>query len=231
MKQSFLSRRAGLLSLAAGIAGVLLRLGIYARAVDEKGLLIPDHPLQIALWVLAAAVGALAVLAPEKGPREDRDFRLEALGELLAGAGLALSVPTGLPHAATALDGVRLVLCLAAAGGLALSGIRRIKGGSGHILCYAPACLFFALYLVSRYRGWSSHPQLQDWFFPVLGVIFSMLFAYLRCEPEKYRLRRTVALAGTFACFAAMAAAQDPTLFLGAGIWMATNLHAPGEVL
>ena len=44
-----------LLMLLPGAAALALRRGLYAAAVDAKGLLIQNHPLEIALLVLTAA--------------------------------------------------------------------------------------------------------------------------------------------------------------------------------
>ena len=42
--------------LFAGLGGAAfsLRLFLYIAATDEKGLLIPGHPLELLLWLLAA---------------------------------------------------------------------------------------------------------------------------------------------------------------------------------
>ena len=92
-------------------------------------------------------------------------------------------------------------------------------------------CVFFALHLVCRYQGWSSQPQLQDYFFPLAGAVSTMLFCYLRCDSAKWKLRRVVGLVGTFCCLTAICKTQDPALYLGAGLWMITNLHAQGEAV
>lgn len=226
-----LRKHAPALMLGLGFAGLALRLGIYARAVDGKGLLIPHHPLQLALWALAAVAAAGAVLLSYPGAPEKRDFLREALGALICALGLALAAVTGARSAFTPLDGIQLVVCLTAAGCLAFAGLRQLRGKTVPMPCYAVVCVFLALYLVCRYRNWSSHPQVQDWFFQVLGVICGMIFAYLRCVPEKFRLRRTVAALGVFTCLTALGHTADPTLYFGLAAWMLTGHSAPGDDL
>ena len=46
--------------LALGCVGGALRFLLYRVAVDEKGLLIPMHPVELILWALTAASVCLA---------------------------------------------------------------------------------------------------------------------------------------------------------------------------
>ena len=57
-KQTALVGAVLLLSIGAGF----LRRMLYAAALDEKGLLVRNHPIAIALWVLVAA-GSLLILS------------------------------------------------------------------------------------------------------------------------------------------------------------------------
>ena len=127
------------------------------------------------------------------------------------------------------LDLVHMVLGLAATVALLFGAILRWQSKPEPIFCAAVSCLFFALHLVCRYRGWSAHPQVQDYFFPLMGAICAMFFSYLRCESGKLKLRRVIGLTGVFCCISAICKTMDPALYLGAGLWMVTNLHAPGE--
>ena len=113
--------------------------------------------------------------------------------------------------------------------GLAWGAAARLQSKKPHVLCYGAACLFFALNAVCRYRGWVSHPQFQDYLFPLLGALTMMVFAYLRCVPEKIRLRRLVGLIGGFLCLAALAKTDFLPMYFGCGLWMLTNADAPGE--
>ena len=217
--------------LGLGCAGCALRFLLYRIAVDEKGLLVPMHPVELILWVLAAAAVALAVLFTGNDPKKRRDDQLEALGQVMAAVGIAISVVGGFRAGAGILDLAHGVLGLAAAVLLCFGAILRWQSKPEPIICAGVACIFFALHLVVRYRGWSNHPQAQDYIFPLAGALAAMFFSYLRCDSAKWKLRRVVGLAGTFCCLAAIPKTVDPALYLGAGLWMITNLHAQGEAV
>ena len=221
--------RAGV-TLVLGLAALGLRLALYRVGVDEKGLLTPGHPLEIGVWIVTAAAAALAVL-PGKEPPENRNLRLEALGELLAAAGILLALPEGIRSLSNILEALQLTLAMAACAGLGYGAVRRLRGRSPSAVYYGLPCLFFALNVVCCYRGWVSHPQLQDYLFPLLGARSMMVFAYLRCVPEKHRIRRAVGLMGGFLCLAAASKVVFWPMYLGCGLWMLTNADAPGEPL
>lgn len=218
------------LMLLLGLGALGLRLALYRVGVDEKGLLTPGSPLEIGVWIATAAAIALAVLSGGE-PAEKRNTRLEALGELLAALGILLALPEGIRTLSNTLEALRLALAIVSCAGLGYGAFQRLRGRGPSVLCYGLPCLFFALHVVCSYRGWVSHPQLQDYLFPLLGAISMMAFAYLRCVPEKYRVRRTVGLFGGFACLAAVAKVGVFPMYLGCGLWLLTNANAPGEPL
>ncbi len=218
------------LALLLGLGALGLRLALYRLCVDEKGLLTPGHPLEIGIWILTGAAALLAALSGG-GPREKRYPRMEALGELLAAAGILFALAESIHSLVSVLEVIRLALSAVACVGLGWAAVSRLRGGRPHVLCYGAACLFFAMNVVCCYRGWVSHPQLQDYLFPLLGALAMMAFSYLRCVPEKYRSRRMVGLLGGFLCLAALAKTQFVSMYLGCGLWMLTNADAPGEPL
>lgn len=215
--------------LGLGCAAGALRFLLYRTGVDEKGLLISHNPLEYVLWGLTAVTLVLALVFTGKEPRQTRDEQLEALGQFMAAVGIAITAAGGFRAGAGVLDLVHMVLGLAATMALLFGAILRWQSKPEPIFCAAVSCLFFALHLVCRYRGWSAHPQVQDYFFPLMGAICAMFFSYLRCESGKLKLRRVIGLAGAFCCISAICKTMDPALYLGAGLWMVTNLHAPGE--
>ena len=217
--------------LGLSCAGGALRFLLYRVAVDEKGLLTAFHPVELLLWLLAAATVVLAVLFTGKDPKKRRDDQLEALGQIMAAVGIAISAAGGFKAGAGILDLVHMVFGLAAAVLLCYGAILRWQTKPEPIFCAGITCVFFALHLVCRYRGWSAQPQLQDYLFPLAGAICTMFFCYLRCDSAKWKIRRVVGLVGTFCCITAICKTQDPALYLGAGLWMITNLHAQGEAV
>ena len=218
------------LVLLLGLGALGLRLALYRLCVDDKGLLTPGHPLELGAWILTGAAALLAVLSGG-GPREKRYPAAEALGELLAAVSILLTLPESIHSLVSALEVIRLALSAVACVGLGWAAVSRLRGGRPSVLCYGLACLFFAMNVVCCYRSWVSHPQLQDYLFPLLGALAMMAFAYLRCVPEKFRSRRVVGLIGGFVCMAALAKTQFVPMYLGCGLWMLTNADAPGEPL
>ena len=212
-----------------GCVGCALRFLLYRIAVDEKGLLVPMHPVGLILWVLAAAAVALAVLFTGNGPKKRRDDQLEALGQVMAAVGIAISAAGGFKAGTGILELVHSAFGLAAAVLLCFGAILRWQSKPEPIFCAGVACVFFTVHLITRYRGWSMHPQFQNYAFPVAATITAMFFSYLRCDGAKWKLRRMVGLVGTFCCLTAICRSADPALYLGAGLWMITNLHAQGE--
>ena len=218
------------LVLLLGLGALGLRLALYRLCVGDKGLLIPGHPLELGVWILTGAAALLAVLSGGS-PREKRYPAAEALGELLAAVSILLTLPESIHSLVSALEVIRLALSAVACVGLGWAAVSRLRGGRPSVLCYGLACMFFAMNVVCCYRGWVSHPQLQDYLFPLVGGLAMMVFAYLRCVPEKYRTRRVVGLLGGFLCIAAVAKVSYWPMYLGCGLWMLTNADAPGEPL
>lgn len=216
-------------TLGLGCVGGALRFWLYRSAVDEKGLLVSWHPLELVLWALALLVLTLALVFTGKELKRRRDEQLEALGQVMCAVGIAISAAGGFRAGAGTLDLVHMALGLAAAVSLCYGAILRWQGKPEPIFCAAMSCVFFALHLVCRYREWSAHPQVQDYFFPLAGSVCAMIFGYLRCESGKPKLRRVVGLVGTFCCMCAICKTLDPAMYLGGALWMITNLHAPGE--
>jgi len=217
--------------LALGCAGGAMRFGLYRLGLDEKGLLVPGHPLELAIWAAALVVVPLALIFTGKQPKYRRDEQLEALGQIMAAIGVAITAAGGFRLGASTLELIHVVLGLAAAVLLSFGAILRWQGKPEPIFCPTAICVFFAVHLITRYRAWSSCPQMQDYFFPLAGSVFAMVFSYLRCEEEKRKLRRVIGLLGCFCCMSAISKTLDPALYMGAGLWMITNLHAPGEKL
>ena len=63
MKQFLKPNYIPAVAAVCGGIGLVLRLELYLSAMDEKGLLIPGHPLEILLLGLTAAVMVFLVVA------------------------------------------------------------------------------------------------------------------------------------------------------------------------
>lgn len=234
MKRS--DRRLPITVGALGIAACLLRLSLYLLGTDEKGLLIPFHPLSIALWLLTAVTIALVVF---------RVFRLKnarryaaafpasntaAIGCFTFAAGLLVTVLAN-RYTFSILEFLRNVLCLLAVPALTAIAICRRLGKRPLFGFHAVVCLALTLHTVSHYSGWSSCPQLIDAFFPMVGCIGLMLFAYYETAAEvgmgNRRMQLLTGLLAVFFCFAAIPGSDNRLMYLTGGIWALTNLHIP----
>ena len=222
------------LAVGAGFLAQLLRRGLYALALDEKGLLRSGHPLEAALALLSLAVLAFLLLSVRKldgsGAYEDNFFpsKQAKLGRLAAAAGIALTVLT----APVALEGNvgRLWMLLGALAPLCLgaSALARGKGKQPHFLPDLAACLFLVLYLITQYRGWCSNPQLQDYVFALFGSVFLALFAFYTAAfsaglPRR-RMQLFTGLAAVYLLTAELATTAHSWLCLGGILWALTDL-------
>ena len=90
-----------LFTAALGIAAFAARLGLFRLGVDEKGLLIPGHPMDLLVWVITAAAAALilpGVVRLRGSDNYGRNFTpslTAALGAFALAAGVGLSVGSG----------------------------------------------------------------------------------------------------------------------------------------
>lgn len=229
------SIRLSLLAAAAGAAAGLLRLGLYRFGTDEKGLLITGHPLEIALWLLSAAAAVFVVLQV----RNETDCRryeanfpagiLSPVGCILFAAGLIATFLSS-PLAFTTLELLRNIGYLLAAAALIAVAVCRKLGKHVPFGFHALVCVALILHTVSYYRIWSSHPQLMDAFFPMMGCILLMLFAYYQTAFDvamgSRRMQLGTGLLAAVFCFAALPGSSTQLLYIAGGIWTLTNLCA-----
>ena len=211
-------------AVLAVLAG-FLRRGLYAAALDEKGLLTRGHPLAVALWVLVLAGAALAVAAAAKGvslrsPAAMAGNSFMAVTLVL----MALYCALPLPRAAVL---VWKVLGFLAAPALVWAGISRRKGDVPFFGSYAAMCLFLLIFLVTRYQLWSSNPQLQDYVFDLLALVGLVLLSYYRAAASigmgKPRLHTALSLLTVLLCGAAFYGAQFSALPVAGLVWAATD--------
>ena len=221
-----------LLSVGAGF----LRRILYAAALDEKGLLVRNHPIAIALWALVA-VGSLLILwatrrCGGKSSYEDNfgPSTLAVLGHsFMACAVLMMTLQVTFPLPGP-LGLIWKVLGFASAAGLVWAGLYRKLGKLPFFGIYAALCLFLLLYLVSCYQLWSSNPQLQDYVFALLGAMGLMFFGFYTAAMEadcgSYRMRLGAGLAAIYLCLGELARSSCPALYLGGILWVLTDLFS-----
>lgn len=217
-----------------GIAALVLRKILYNVAVDVKGLLVKNHPLELGLIVLTAAILAGIVLAVRKqeGSGVYEDYTLAgipgAIGNVAAGAGILATVLTAAPGMGNYLEAVWRILGLAAPACLLLAGIARILGKKPFFLLHVVVCLFFVLHIVTRYQIWSGHPQMQDYLFSMMGAMALLFYGFYTAALEAgcgdFRMMRGMGLAAIYLCAAELARSSCPGLYLGGIVWVLTDL-------
>ena len=218
---------------ALGLGACILRFCLYAFGTDEKGLLIPGHPLTVALWALTAAAAGFVLIGvrKEKGSRRyAHNFpagNLPGFGCFAFAAGLFVTVMAN-RHAYETLDFIRNIVCLLAVPALAAVAVCRRQGKRPLFGFHALVCLALMLHTVSYYRSWSSRPQLVDSVFPMMGCLLLMLFAYYQTAFDvnmgSRRMQLDTGLLAAVFCFAAIPESQTQLLYLTGGIWTLTNL-------
>ena len=208
-----------------GLVGAFLHHRMLVTGLDEKGLLIPGHPMTIALWVLCLGFIA-AAFGISQTQKVTASFRKHFPACKIRGA---LSIAGG---AAVALYAVTLVLQaqllvgvlgIAAGIGMAFTGLCRFQGKHPSPMFHCIVCVFFIVRLVLSFQGWSADPQLQDYVVQLMACINLMMFAFHRASSDANMLnpKRTAffGLCASFFCLASLADTSMALLFIGAGLW------------
>ena len=218
------------LALGAGLLGVLLRLWLYGTGLEENNLLRASHPAgSLVLLLSLVFAGAAAFLT--RPLREvlpyDRRFPRSvpgALGSWIGAAGILMSALVDLVRRENGLNTAAGILGVLAAAGLIWAGLLRLQGKRPGAGPHAAVCLYFVLRLISRYRGWSADPQLQDYAFQLLATVCLMLYSYHRSALD---LRdgsawavNLLAMLSIYCCCLAAVRSDDKWLYLCTGAWV-----------
>ena len=236
MKNNVFFMKVALPVLGLGGIGMVLRRLMYSLTVDEKNLLPAKHPLQTVLWVvtLAAVVWILVGIRNQKRSGQYRkNFRASIPGAVSSAAlavGILVTVLEG-GLARTGMERMRDLLGLVASAALLGTAYCRWKGSRPFFPAHGVVCVYFAIFMVSSYQGWSSNPQIQDYVFSLLASIGLMLFSYHQAcfdvDAGNCRMQLGLGLLTAFCCFVALSGTQSPILYLTGGIWCACNLCNP----
>jgi len=233
MKTKLNAKKLPLCITCMGALALLGRVALFVLGKDEKGLLIPGHPMEVLIWGLTAAAFVLVaggVLKLDGSKAYGDNFSpapAAAIGCWVLAGGVALTVISGW-NTWSRLDMIRNVLGLLAAPALVMLGLHRKQGRQPFFLLHGVVCLYLILYAVSHYQLWSSRPQLQYWFFAMAGAIALTLFAYYQTAFDvsmgSRRMQLGTGLLAAFFCLAALAGSEDMLLYLGGAVWALTNL-------
>ena len=176
-----------LFTLSTGLLGMIFRFWLNTAGTDKEGLFIPSHPSIVCMFIVAAVtmlVLGLCTWSVDKTPQPFSQSILGAAGCFLGGAGILVSDLLELSVSTDIVGTISFIFGLAAAGCLIYMGWCRLKGISGNLWAHVAICAYFMIHLVMQYRLWSSTPQVQDYFFPLLGSVFLMLFSYSRAAKD-----------------------------------------------
>ncbi len=216
-----------------GVALVLRRL-LYALAVDRKDLLIPWHPLEIALILWSLGVLGLLAWGVRKldGSQEyDHNFGPSSAakwGSWIAAAAFALHALTGDVQGPGAFGKVWLVLGVLAPISLVLAGQARGLGKKPFFALHMIPCLFLLLDLVGHYQMWSGDPQMQNYVFAVFGcaalMLFGMYCAAFDAGMGSRRMQLLMGLAAGYLLAGELGHTENPWLCLGGMAWALTDL-------
>lgn len=216
---------------AVWIGGVsaMLRKRLY-WSVDERLLLVPGQPEQIALLVITAGMVLFLLLQVyrQKGTGKFGDnFTCpgpEAIGHFLLAAGILATAVTRAPKMGGVLGllwqllGYLTPVCLTAA------GIARLRKQRPHFLLHMVVCLYFVFHVVNQFRAWSGTPQMMDYLFALFGSIGLILFAYYQTafdiDTGKRRPMLYWGYLGIFLCLVELARSEFPLVYMGGVFWL-----------
>lgn len=217
---------------ALGILGMILRWLVELLAVDERGLVVPAHPIVFLLWIVTAAAVVLTVGMVWKldgGRKYAPNFPASKAAAMGCGImAVCAMVTVALGWERSGLGLWRYILGLGAGFCLIFLAYIRFRGMKPTFFFHAIVCVFFAIHMLCRYRPWSGDPQLLDYVFEVFACVGLMLFAYQQAAFEvglgKRRMQLGLGLLTAYCCLTAMPGAPQPLLYAGGAVWTLTNL-------
>lgn len=224
-----------LLVLLCGAVGLGLHKLLYLVAVDVLGLLTAGHPVEVALWLLSAAVAAVILAAarrldPEGAGAPRSPFA--AQGHFVFGICVVLTVLFWEPAMGGSMGQTWKWLGLLGFLVLMWAGFSRMEGNVPSFGAHLGTCVFVAFHVVTHYRAWSGDPQLLDYVFTLLGTIALLCFAYYQTALDVgFCKRRQLVISGLLAMYFGMVGLIDTPywlLHLGGIVWVWSNLFAQG---
>lgn len=234
MKQYLKPANLPLLTVGAGVVGLLLRIWLLASGIDEKGLLQEGHPAEILLWLLSAAVIGLLFWQTQmltSAPKYSFNYPASlpgAIGAVCGAAGFLVSSFRALAHGGDLLLMIASVLGILSSAAIAFVGFCRYKGQPVSVIFHGLACIYLMLQLICLYRQWCADPQLQDYCFQLLAVVCLALSLFHRSGFDAgMGQRRPLALshlAAVYFCLLAIPGSGNTLFFAGSSLWMLTDL-------
>lgn len=221
------------LTLLCGGFGMLLRIWLLSTE-NALGFIARGHISQILLTLLTVAFLALigiSSLSLSQGNKYRFNFPASlsgAIGTAVAALGCAVVSIQELTVAANRVESACALLGLVSAAVLLFVGYCRWKGSHPSFLTHTIVCVWLMLHLICLFRVWSSDPQLEDYCYPLLAIVFAMLTAYQRATFDANFGKRSThtffSLAGVYCCILSLAGPENKLLYLSLGLWMFCDL-------
>ena len=221
------------LTVLLGALLMLCRVVLLLTGVDRKGLFITGHFADVLSYILLCAGAVLIYLCLRSVAGTGRMRNLfpasasGGLGCCIGGVGILASGILETPQQTDLIRIISLLLGIFAGIALILSGLCRYKGRRANYLLHCIVTAYFLVHLISRYRVWSSEPQLQTYFFPLLASVFLLICSYQRtCLDAGFGSRRNFAFAnqGALLCCLASVTSSDWLFYLALALWTLTDL-------
>ena len=229
MKQNkSLSALLPLLSLLLGSYCLRMRRILYAKAVDETGLLVSGTALEWKIYLMSILALVLFAAASRRQEGKILTGSVTALGQLVGAAGIGWTVLTFPGEMPGLLGNLWKILGIFSALSLIWSALCAFRGETPPFLVLLTPCLFWLTHMVDNYRGWSGAPQLQSYLFALLGTMTMALFSYYTAAGAvglgKPRRLKFTALAAGYLCAAAAMPGKNQILYLLSALWALFSL-------
>lgn len=233
MKQFLNHKNLPWLTLIAGGIGLMLRIWLL-NSGDDRGFLPHGHISAILLYILTALFVAALVVATRPLVQADKyrfNFpasRLGGIGAWVAAFAFGMTSIVDLLSSADVISTFAALFGILSAAALIFAGHCRWKGLHPSALFHIAVCAYLMLRLICMYRQWSSDPQLLDYCFQLLALVCLMLAAYHRATFDaNFGIRHSYVLfnlGAVYFCCLSLAGPDNVLFFLGAGVWMITDL-------
>lgn len=228
MKQMVNRRDLPLVCLALGGLGLVLKKGLYALGLDERGLLMPWHPMGIGLMLVTVAALAVIVTQSKQEPANRKAALAGGTGCFFNAAGILLTV-TLIPPLTTEYTAAGWrILGFAAGISQMMTGYARLSGRKPLFFPHLLVSLFYVFHILDHYRAWSSDPQILDFLFTLLSTVMLALFAFY-CATEdvglgRNRMQLGIGLAALYFGVVDLADTNFFLLFFSSIVWVYTTL-------
>lgn len=234
MKQPLHPKHLPLLLALTSILGYVLRLWTLGKGPDKGGLYEPQPLAWALVWIVTALTVMLVFLLTRrlKANGKFSDHFASSLPGAIGCAVAAVGIAFGGFHvlgdwtlSVSIFTGFITVL---AAGCMILAAVARFNGERTTFLVYAIPCLFFAMRIFDRCRGWSEHTQTGLFVCQLLASACIMLAFYQRvCFDVDLGNRRQSLFWSSMAIytsFLALADKKELVFYLCIIIFLATNM-------